>query len=1168
MENASIKIKDCKIILSIASKGNDGSDIETDITIGEIKDGENQLEKIAYIIANNNTNGTNDKLVSQLINSLFSGTSFTEFDKDARYVPNYTGESIKSAFPDLKWGEYVGNVLVVQELPAASGVSKNAFGFKAIKLNADGTQSAVYVIPTSELRNFARYTRIQEAARKLSEYKFLTEDEIYKMKTFIEQTEAKLKDITPEDYKTVLNEEEYNTYIAYLAALSKDEANRKIIEDIEDLRTYIESSNLQLKTTQTDSTGRNLSADIRFLINSLDSAELRFISTKSGYKKNFGRNYYDAISVWLRSGKDENGKVDPFFLRVDDPNYVSKVSKIGYAELKYIVDYLQRDEHTGISPLHHDLRNLLDNTDAEEFIKSYKSLKEHISQIEQYAYEFEKEPGFKDLPDILKIQRIKKLLDDCLSLGTYVEVLENKMADYDKSGYRTINGRDNSLKIFQEFIANRPGLQAIAADEETRQQIVENIENKLQENLIKKGLVVQEESESNAESIVENAQKEAKIDESKSQEENLKTFLNSIINGDSNISNLALKSYEVDARINDILIQLSGYKSKRTSESNFVNFLTYLLQGIQNTKFIPYNIMGKYMVETGMIQKDDIKNINLIRQKVQKLFLESDVGFYETNFGKSTSGMYFKRQSKTTYGLLSIKTVDAIRTNEDEPIIIKKLNEVYNISPLTDDDTGEVLKPYGFYVYNYGGKYFITQNPWSRYDKYIKLFSSKNEAQKAAYETFLKSTVFSGFFINRALKKGRVEYDPMESPKSRWYKKGQIVEVLDAEFGNIESVRQDLTVKDYFESILKTAPGNLGAYIISKLNTVEKVALFYSRFGLNLSIVSDNNIRAVLDELSKAKTDSYIAVDNTVAIGHKSFGSETRSFYTRFRKMSDEDFQIKEEKVSEAAQIKKGRITRIVDWQTIQHIFEENGIKMVLLTDEQVKSIIGQDSKEKLRGFTQNGIIYINPKYASFQSPFHEYTHILLSLVRHRDQDVYVQLLEAYCQEKYKLSIKDVLTSGKLTTNEFYKRQIEEQGLNEKEHAAEIAMYILEEEFADDFAKFISEQNVSFPKIFASMKTIIEKDDIFGETFNLFDVANGQFNIFKSLLNGFEKDRKRIGFGIRGMAGTSGFKTELISQIQQMLEDDRDKIYDVSKNDLEKLQGVEENKDGIYRYCK
>lgn len=93
----------------------------------------------------------------------------------------------------------------------------------------------------------------------------------------------------------------------------------------------------------------------------------------------------------------------------------------------------------------------------------------------------------------------------------------------------------------------------------------------------------------------------------------------------------------------------------------------------------------------------------------------------------------------------------------------------------------------------------------------------------------------------------------MESPKSRWYRRGQIVEVLDAEFGNIENVRQDLTVKDYFESILKTAPGNLGAYIISKLNTVEKVALFYSRFGLNLSTVSDNNIRTVLDELSKAK---------------------------------------------------------------------------------------------------------------------------------------------------------------------------------------------------------------------------------------------------------------------------------------------------------------------------
>ena len=76
MENASIKIKDCNIILSIASKDNNGSDIQIDKTIGEIKDGEDQLEKIANIIIN----GKNDQLISQLINSLFSGTSFTEFD--------------------------------------------------------------------------------------------------------------------------------------------------------------------------------------------------------------------------------------------------------------------------------------------------------------------------------------------------------------------------------------------------------------------------------------------------------------------------------------------------------------------------------------------------------------------------------------------------------------------------------------------------------------------------------------------------------------------------------------------------------------------------------------------------------------------------------------------------------------------------------------------------------------------------------------------------------------------------------------------------------------------------------------------------------------------------------------------------------------------------------
>ena len=49
---------------------------------------------------------------------------------------------------------------------------------------------------------------------------------------------------------------------------------------------------------------------------------------------------------------------------------------------------------------------------------------------------------------------------------------------------------------------------------------------------------------------------------------------------------------------------------------------------------------------------------------------------------------------------------------------------------------------------------------------------------------------------------------------------------------------------------------------------------------------------------------------------------------------------------------------------------------MVLLQQDEVPEQY-QDAK----AYTQNGIIYINLAKATFDSPFHEYTHILLGIL-------------------------------------------------------------------------------------------------------------------------------------------------------------------------------------------
>ena len=155
----------------------------------EVADESSLLSKLAEKIATNKGDRTNqtDQTISE-IKTLINDKYFTKdkinsskYSKDYRYLPTYTGQALREAYPNLLWGDYVPDVLLVNELDQSISAS-SPLGAYVIHMTPDGKESNSWIVPEKYLPQFALITRILSNQTKVVNWLNMSDDERKKAK--------------------------------------------------------------------------------------------------------------------------------------------------------------------------------------------------------------------------------------------------------------------------------------------------------------------------------------------------------------------------------------------------------------------------------------------------------------------------------------------------------------------------------------------------------------------------------------------------------------------------------------------------------------------------------------------------------------------------------------------------------------------------------------------------------------------------------------------------------------------------------------------------------------------------------------------------------------------------------------------------------------------------
>lgn len=161
-------------------------------------------------------------------------------------------------------------------------------------------------------------------------------------------------------------------------------------------------------------------------------------------------------------------------------------------------------------------------------------------------------------------------------------------------------------------------------------------------------------------------------------------------------------------------------------------------------------------------------------------------------------------------------------------------------------------------------------------------------------------------------------------------------------------------------------------------------------------------------------------------------------------------------------------------------IYKKLSVPVNVMTEDELVEQFGEIGSEK--AFIKEGQIYINLNKANVYDLFHEYTHILLGIMKYNNYSAYQNLLKSYVNSK----------QGKERYNQL-KEGDEYKGLSDQD--------LIEEAFAIDYGYYINNRLGSF-------SNDIEFNDIFKEAThvvvkqmndNLFDSKISEFKLTSNL---------------------------------------------------------------------
>lgn len=524
--------------------------------------------------------------------------------------------------------------------------------------------------------------------------------------------------------------------------------------------------------------------------------------------------------------------------------------------------------------------------------------------------------------------------------------------------------------------------------------------------------------------------------------------------------------------LNNILKEIEGKKVKEAVYQDiFANEI------VSNSKWSPAR-KKHYIRKSDFIQALRVKLSDL---QAKKDSLEPNSDIYKANVALSQAiDRFLKLENKTPkhwneiINLLIDSTDDEFSYSLDsmEKDVIYLNNVPRTLEQRYVDFTYKslsILKPAGqsykgFNIYvSPSGDYYYSRHILTT-KSYGKKYKSREDCIKAIEQSIQNNPISQQSLIEF---KTRGERDVVFIPNK--FLPGQVIKSLNMRFKQsqqLNEVEQDLIYSsglnnsnnlnrfyDYVMSITDTkTPEYTRKQLIKIIDTAEKAACFVyalnEQEGTDRVKISSKALESILNRIAEAKYE-YFVVET---VGDRTSGSNKYGFKSYYQTTEERNTPKGTYKtlVTQINSVEINNNLVSTDEQTARlapsirmledlskKIQDKLGVTIHVETQSTLEELFkewGQEMPSNVKGFVRNGEIYINSSNATDEDLFHEYTHIMLGILKAKNYENYQDLVTLVAESENAQRVKNSIR-GQYA-------YLAEQDLNEEVFAEMFARYM------------------------------------------------------------------------------------------------------------------------------
>lgn len=515
-------------------------------------------------------------------------------------------------------------------------------------------------------------------------------------------------------------------------------------------------------------------------------------------------------------------------------------------------------------------------------------------------------------------------------------------------------------------------------------------------------------------------------------------------------------------KINNTILQ---YSERVVFSDPFVNTINQLRRHLDNNDgFISfdalYNAVQQY-------HKDILESLNIKTLKEFKDFFDSSEqdGTLSTMFQQQDGE---KRYATLLRGLFSAEpefTWNFVRTT-NKGIILRSSPKTIQTKYGIEYDTIHTFDIidndfYGYKLYRFtdenGNQKFISSRGFLTEQNQTKVYDSLEELQKYIQNSVSKQDIKKNSLIEFKYREKlddvwATELDSFNVISAQSLVPGSIIESIDIpvdenqEFYNSDEanlLKLDRQNYDSFSRIVRkwNISDGIKNNILNDVNTPEKIALFLYKVNELLKADRSNEqvISTILEQI-QTQQRKYYYIDSKQSYRGK----------YKYRVIPTNPNQIENYKKD-----KQVPVTELIS-AIGQVLNSQFGVSINMLTSSEVKEMFPDIDANTAKAFIRNGQIYINTTIAEATDPLHEFTHLILGVLKSDPQ-----LIRNYEQLMYIVSNTDEGRRKIQKLREIY------DSISEVD--------LMEEAFVDLFSSHILGQlNPNFERIFTSVDTYMQ----------------------------------------------------------------------------------------------